>query len=134
MSPEKKRQFNTVFGGLFLLGAALGWGLAVYFALTPAPPRPAPVVRESPVNLASCSALLQALGYQASIVGNNVMAFEPLSRDPRRQLERSSLVVTACRLALSEFCMGEGCTRPGVSFTLARPTPGAGAGAASTSR
>lgn len=120
MSPEQKRKFNTVFGSIFLAGAAVAWGLAVYFAITPAPPKPAPVHREATVGLGSCQMVLQSMGYQVSIVNNEVQAYEPLSEDPQRQLEESTAAVHVCRMSLKEFCMGTGCARPGLSFTLAR--------------
>lgn len=135
MSPEQKRKFNTVFGSVFLASAAVAWGLTAYFAFTPAPPKPAPVHREPVVNLGSCQMVLQSMGYQVSIVNNEVVAHEPLSDDPQRQLDKSTAAVNVCRLSLKEFCMGEGCERPGMSFTLARTqaqTASAAAGAAPT--
>ena len=138
MSPEQKRKFNTVFGSVFLVTASVAWGLTAYFAFTPAPPKPAPVHREPVVDLGSCQKALQALGYQVSIVNSEVLVYEPLEpllEGNQRQLEKSTAAVSVCHLNLKEFCMGEGCDRPGLNFTLARPqaqTASASAAVAST--
>lgn len=119
MSPEQKRKFNTTFGSLFFGVGLLAWGLTIYFAVTPNDPMPAPTVGESQIDPVSCRTALSTLGYEVTTQGADIVAFEPLSSQPKQQLERATMVSGLCKLPLKEFCMGEGCERPGVSITLA---------------
>lgn len=120
MTPEQKRKFNTVFGSVFLVGGFAAWALTAYFAVTPNPPRPFPVLNSASVDLASCRSALGALGYQATMKDRDVIAFEPLSDNPKQQLERASLAASVCKLPLKSFCMGEGCEQPGVTVVVTR--------------
>ncbi len=133
MSPEQRRKFNTAAGGLFIGAGVIAWALAAYFAVTPNPPKPVPVAGGAVVDIGSCRSALSVLGYQANLKGEEVEAFEPLGTDPKTQLDRASVATTMCKLQLKTFCMGEGCEKPGLSFTLARPVnaaPKAAAGKA----
>ncbi len=121
MSPEQRRKFNTAAGGLFIGAGVVAWALAVYFAVTPNPPKPAPTAGTALVDLGSCRSALSVLGYQATLKGDEIEAFEPMGADPKDQLERASVATTMCKLQMKTFCVGEGCEKPGLSFTLARP-------------
>ena len=122
MSPEQKRKFNTAFGGFFFLSGLLAWGLAAYFAVTPNPPKPAPTVAGTVVDLNSCSRALRNLGYtDVTVEKNDVTAREPLSSDPKAQLERATIGATMCKMEMKSFCMGEACTHPGVTLVVTKP-------------
>lgn len=122
MSPEQKRKFNTAFGGFFFLSGLLAWGLAAYFAVTPNPPKPAPTVAGTVVDLNSCSRALRSLGYtDVAVEKNDVIAREPLSSDPKAQLERATIGGTMCKLEMKAFCMGEACVHPGVTLVVGKP-------------
>lgn len=122
MSPEQKRKFNTAMGSLFLVAGLVGWGLTVYFAVTPNPPKPAPTFVHAVVDLPSCAQTLQRLGYSETRIDNkDVVAFEAMSSDPKEQLDRATLAANVCKLEMKSFCMGEGCARPGLTLTLQMP-------------
>lgn len=121
MTPEQKRKFNTVFGGIFFAVGSIAWALTAYFAVTPNPPRPHPVLNSASVDLASCRTALGSLGYQASVKDNDVTGYEPLSGNPKLQLERATLAASVCKMSLKSFCMGEGCEQPGVTVVVTRP-------------
>lgn len=119
MSPEQKRKFNTVFGSVFMATGVFAWALTAYFAVTPNPKRPAPVVRSLSIDLPSCQKTLISLGYEATIKNKDVTAHEMLSAtDPKGQLDRATIASTVCRLPMKSFCMGEGCERPGVTLVV----------------
>ena len=119
MSPEQKRTVNTVFGSIFVAVAALEWSLAAYFSLTPASPRPAPVVYASSVDIGSCRNTLGALGYRVETVGQDLRVYEPLSESPKEQLDKATMAAALCKMKMTQFCMGEGCEQPGVLLTIA---------------
>lgn len=119
MTPEKKRKFNTIAGSAFLTIGLLAWGLTVYFAVTPNPPKPTPVQPTAVVDLASCRSVLTSMGFSASVVGREVSVFEELTSNPKVQLDRVTMAEAVCKLSLKSFCMGEGCDRVGVNFVLA---------------
>jgi len=122
MSPEQKRKFNTAFGGFFFLSGLVAWGLAAYFAVTPNPPKPAPTVASTVVDLNSCATALRNLGYtDVTVEKNDVTAREPLSADPKAQLGRATIGATMCKLEMKSFCMGEACTHPGVTLVVTNP-------------
>jgi hypothetical protein len=119
MSPEQKRKFNTVFGSVFITTGIFAWALTAYFAVTPNPKRPAPVVHGLAIDLPSCQKTLTSLGYEATIKNKEVTAHEMLSAtDPKQQLDRATIAATVCRLPMKSFCMGEGCERPGVTLVV----------------
>lgn len=119
MSPEQKRKFNTVFGGVFMATGIFAWALTAYFAVTPNAPKPAPVVSGTTIDLSSCQNSLRALGYEATLKNKDVTAYEQLSpTDPKQQLDRATIAATVCRLPLKSFCMGEGCERNGVTIVV----------------
>jgi hypothetical protein len=118
MSPEQKRKFNTVFGGVFLGGGIVAWALTVYFAMTPNPPRPTPVVGMPTIDLSSCRSVLAGFGYDAKVKDSDVIAYEPLSASPKDQLQKATLAATVCKLPMKSFCMGEGCAQPGLTVVV----------------
>lgn len=122
MNPEKQRSYNTVFGGIFLSVGILAWLGAIFFAVFPNEPAPAPVKAQAPIDMDSCRAALSTLGYSASIENKvQIKAYEALSNDPKEQLEKASLAAVICKVPMREFCMGSGCPRPGVTLTLTAP-------------
>lgn len=122
MSPEQKRKFNLAAGSAFLLMGIVTWGLTAYYAVTPNPTRPTPVVLASVVDLSSCRTALANLGYQATFDQDKgtVAAFESFAEDTKAQLDKVTLSIGLCKMDLKEFCMGEACEAPGVQFTLKR--------------
>jgi len=137
MSPEQKRKFNTTFGGVFLATGIFAWALTAYFAVTPNPPKPAPVASGVTIDLASCQNSLRALGYAVTMKDKDITAHEALSlEDPKTQLDRATVAATVCRLPMKTFCMGQGCEKPGVTLVVSadenggRPAPTATAPAA----
>lgn len=142
MTPLQQRKFNTTLGGVFIAAGLLAWMLAIYFAVKPNEPAPAPVVGLVSIDTQSCRTAWSQLGYLATATNTDVSAYEALSADPKEQLERATTAILLCKLPLRNFCMGQGCERPGVSFTvrkaielnlaipaerepIATPTPGA---------
>lgn len=110
MTPIAQQKFNTAVGIGFLVLGTLAWGFGVFFALVPNEEKPAPVVAAPVVDINSCMRALQDLGYSASVnATQEVIAFEALSDEPLKQLERASLATTVCKLPLQSFCIGEGC-------------------------
>lgn len=118
MTPDQQRKFNTTFGGVFVAAGVLAWMLAIYFAVKPNDPAPAPVVGLTTIDLQSCRTAWAQLGYLASATETDVNAYEALSDNPKEQLERATTAVLLCKLPLRSFCMGQGCERPGVSFAV----------------
>lgn len=118
MTPEQKRKFNTSFGTVFMTFGVLAWGLAAYYAFTPNPPKPAPAIMAPSVDLNSCRNALSSLGFMVSVSGDDITAFQAIGENPREQLERTSVAALICKLPVKEFCMGEGCEKPGISITL----------------
>lgn len=123
MNPEQQRKYNTIFGGLFLGLGIITWLLAVFFAVVPNAEAPTPVTGNTSIDLQSCRTALGQLGYSANVAANksDVTAYEPFGSDPKAQLEKATVGVLVCKLSLQSFCMGEGCERPGISFTLRKP-------------
>lgn len=130
MTPEQKRKFNTVFGGIFLGVGIVAWMLTVYFAVSPNEPAPAPVAGAPSVNLASCRDALAQLGFQATLKDQDLTAYEPLSANPKDQLDRASIAALVCKIPLKSFCMGDGCEQPGMTLVLRKPVDRSDASAA----
>lgn len=124
MTPEQKRKYNTVMGGFLLSVGIVAWMTTVYFAVAPAKPKPAPMNAAPTVDMNSCRSALAQLGYSATITGNEVKAYEPLTADPQAQLEKASIATLICKVNLQEFCIGTGCAQPGVTLVLRRTTEG----------
>lgn len=122
MTPEQKRKFNTFFGSAFLGAGLIAWGLTAYFAVTPNPPKPVPVIGAATVDLGSCRSVLGSLGYEATVSDPTVTAYEPLSANPQEQLQKATLAAAVCKLPLKSFCMGDGCERPGLTLVVYRTT------------
>jgi hypothetical protein len=123
MNPEAQRKFNLIFGGMFLALGIVTWLMAVFFAVVPNQPAPAPLMGTPSIDIPSCRAAMQQLGYTgvSSANENEVSAHEDLTVDVKGQLEKASIGALVCKLKLQSFCMGPGCERPGLSFTLRRP-------------
>jgi hypothetical protein len=125
MSPEQKRKFNTVFGGVFMVTGIFAWALTAYFAVTPNPPKPAPVMAGATIDLASCQNSLRALGYAVTMKDKDITAHETLSLDdPKAQLDRATVAATVCRLPMKTFCMGQGCEKAGVTIVVSAEESG----------
>lgn len=125
MTPEQRRHFNTVFGGVLLSLGIIAWLLAGYFSIAPRAPAP-PLLNAKSVDLSSCRSALSELGYRATERPNEVLAFEAL--DPPRaqaQLEKASIAVNLCHLSLHTFCVGDGCEQPGITLVLRKPVEAA---------
>jgi len=133
VSPEQKRKFNTVFGGMFIATGIFAWALAAYFAVTPNPPKPAPVVNGTSIDVPSCRNTLRALGYEVTVKGKDITAYESAITEPKLQLDRATVAATVCRLPLKSFCMGEGCERPGITIVVASNNPDASTAAPAAS-
>lgn len=119
MTPEQRKNFNTIFGTLLLATGLVAWGLTAYFAFTPNEAKPAATAAvRAPVDLGSCRNALAELGYSASVQQGKIQASTPLTDNPREQMEKASTAVLLCKLDMESFCIGEGCEIPGVSFTL----------------
>jgi hypothetical protein len=126
MSPEQKRKFNSAFGTFFLVSGIAAWGLATYFAVTPNPPKPAPVFGGTTVDLRSCASTLRTLGYlDVDVQKNEVTAHEALSQNPHEQLDRATLAASVCHLEMKYFCIGEACPKPGLTIVSASMAPSA---------
>ncbi len=121
MTPEQSRKFNTAFGGLFIGAGVLAWMLAIYFAVAPNEPAPAPVMVSSSIDLGSCRNTLAELGYTATMQDGSVTAYEPLTTDPQAQLNRATVAALVCKIPMKSFCMGEGCEQPGLTLVLRKP-------------
>lgn len=134
MTPESTRKFNTTIGSLFIAVGLLGWSVALYKTIVPAPP----VSYEAPppalVDARSCASTLTEIGFRAVVANGEVSAFllesaEVLegnsTKTPRDLLESATLAVSACKMSVKSFCMGgaEGCPgEPGLSMTLHNAT------------
>ncbi len=130
MTPEQKRKFNTVFGGVFLGTGIVAWMLTMYFAVSPNEPAPAPVIGAPSVNMTSCRDALAQLGYNATLKDQDVTAFEALSTDPKDQLDRATVAALVCKVPMKSFCMGDGCDQPGITLVLRKPVDRTDAAAA----
>jgi len=125
MSPIQQQRFNTILGGTFLATGLVAWAMAFFFAVIPNEEAPAPVIAAPVIDLNSCQAALRDLGYSVTVENNSLLsAFEPLTSEPLKQLEKASLAATVCKLPMRTFCMGEGCEAPGLTLTLLRPVDG----------
>lgn len=130
MAPESTRKFNTLIGTLFILGGLAGWGVAMYKSVVPAPSvvfeaAPAPLV-----DARSCATILKEIGFEATASAGEVKAYltgsaEVLegtsAKSPKDLLGDATLAVSACKMKLKTFCMGnaEGCPgEPGLTMVL----------------
>lgn len=122
MTPEQKRTFNTMFGSLFLAVGMVGWGLAAYYAVTPATPRPAPVIGVKS-DVPSCAVSLRKLGFDVKVKGPNRLQlskrleFAP-GLDEKKELREATLAASLCPMKLEAFCFGSACDIPGMNLTL----------------
>lgn len=126
MSPEQQRKSNTVLGGVFLGTGVVAWIMAMFFAVVPNPPVPAPSHEAAKVDLNSCKTALGELGYVATIEGPRIRIFEPLTSSPKDQLEKASIAANMCRLTMKEFCMGTSCQNPGLTMVLLQQSSNSG--------
>jgi hypothetical protein len=118
MTPEAKKQFNTIGGTLFGILGLICFAVAAYVASVPAPAKPMPVSPLPMVNVASCRDVLQTMGYSARVDNGAVTANDMSLDDPQVALTKATAAIGVCKMALSTFCMGEACPEPGVSFKL----------------
>jgi hypothetical protein len=127
MTPSQKRQFNTIFGGVFLTGGILAWMIAFYFAIFPSEPVKEVKPEVPKVDMESCKRALRTIGYNDIVIsnGSDITVFEPKSDSLKDQLVRASLASTLCHIPMHSFCMGVGCSRPGLTLVL-RQTASAG--------
>lgn len=121
MTPEQKRTFNTSVGAMFIVLGLVTWGMTAYYAVTPAPPQPAPTVA-SKVNPAACRAALGRLGFTTSDSAGRILAKLPALpvsySETVTVLHKSSVAATACGMEMTRFCMGEGCKSKAVELEL----------------
>lgn len=125
MTAEQAKKFNIFFGSVLAISGLLGWGTAAYYATVPKEPKPVVTVMTPSVDAPSCVASLQQMGYVAVLQGRNVSAHEGFSPDmsPRERMEKASAAVLLCQGRLRDFCIGNRCDQPGVSFTVELPEP-----------
>lgn len=120
MNPDQRRQFNTSFGGVLLALGIIAWLLTIYFAAFPREPAP-PLRNAVSVDMSSCRSALGDLGYTATERPNEVSAFEALTDNPQGQLEKASIAANLCQLKMHNFCIGEGCEKPGLTLVFRKP-------------
>jgi hypothetical protein len=119
MTPETKKKFNITAGSIFGVLGLTCFAVAAYVASVPAAPKPAPVSPMPIVNASSCRDTLLQMGYTATLAnGGGVTAKDNSIDDPQAALTKATAAIGLCELPLGEFCMGSGCTEPGVTFTL----------------
>lgn len=118
MTPETKKKFNIAAGSTFSVLGLICFIVAFYVASVPATPKPAPVSPLPIVNTSSCRDVLTQMGYTATLANGGVTAKDASLDDPQAALTKATAAIGLCKLKLGEFCMGAGCTEPGVSFTL----------------
>jgi len=120
MNPIQQQKFNTFVGGLFIGTGALAWLMAVAFAVLPNDEAPAPVTMAPYVDMNTCAQGLQRLGYQVETAGVQVVAHEALdpSGNVEPQLVRASVAWNLCRVPVTDFCVGGGCEKPGITLTV----------------
>lgn len=123
MTPLYQQRFNTVVGGVLIGLGVLAWATAVFFAVVPNAPAPAPVINTPIVDLQSCRSALVSLGLRATVRNQvEVVVQEDISAQFEEQLERASLASVVCKLPMQSFCMGAGCTpAPGMHMVLSHP-------------
>jgi hypothetical protein len=122
MTPLQQQRFNTTMGGTLIGVGTVAWAIALFFAVVPNAEAPAPVNAAPIVELNSCRATLNQLGFQATNRGGaDVVISQPMGENLQVQLEKASLAATVCKLPLHSFCMGEGCAAPGMEMVLRQP-------------
>lgn len=125
MTPVQQQRFNTVVGGILIGSGILAWLIALFFSVMPNDEAPAPVSMQPYVNMASCQAALQQLGYSVTAKASDLEVFEPIGEasphEVRAKFEKASLAWTLCQVPVQAFCAGEGCELPGISMTLRGP-------------
>jgi hypothetical protein len=120
MNPESQKKFNTVLGSGLLAAGILSWAVAFVFAVTKAEPVPAPVINNY-VSFNDCRNNLMQLGYTVQSENQQLTAYEGFREDVSRQLDKATIAILGCGYDLASFCMGEGCQRPGINFTIKQP-------------
>jgi len=120
MNPESQKKFNTVLGSGLLAAGILSWAMAFVFAVTKAEPVPAPVINNY-VSFNDCRNNLMQLGYTVQSENQQLTAYEGFREDASRQLDKATIAILGCGYDLTSFCMGEGCQRPGISFSIKPP-------------
>ena len=119
MTPEQQKKQNVWFGGVYLALGLVAWGLAGYFVVVPRAVKPAPAISIK-TDIPSCLGALTELGYAASDKSDVIVAYEPISTTPKEQLEKASIAATICHHPMVNFCMGEGCEKPGLTLQISK--------------
>lgn len=120
MNPESQKKFNTVMGSGLLAAGILSWVAAFVFAVTKAEPVPAPVINNY-VAFNDCRNNLMQLGYSVQANNKELTAYETFNENVAAQLDKATIAILGCGYDLVRFCMGEGCEKPGISFTIRQP-------------
>lgn len=118
MTPDTNRKLNGTAGSVFAVLGLICFAVAFYAATVPALPKPAPVSPQPIVNASSCRDVLTQMGYTATLANGGVTAKDGSLDDPQAALTKATAAIGLCKLKLAEFCMGSGCTDPGLTFTL----------------
>lgn len=122
MTPKSLKSLNLFTSVVFTLAGVVCLSLAVYLTVVPKPAKQTQVVRALP-DRAGCERALRELGFSVSTgKGNRVLAHTPdLVTPPKEWVDKASLGIAACHLPMQSFCIGEGCSPPGISFELVVP-------------
>lgn len=110
---------NSTIGALGAIAGMICIGAAVAVAFTPQDPLPAPIIQKIKINPEDCKNALTELGYEVESSKPDVFEVtENSTFDAYTKLQRASLAAKLCNKKFTEFCMGDDCSVPGVSFTL----------------
>lgn len=127
MSPEQKRNFNTIAGAFFSLGALTFLALTVYLIVVPAPKKPVPVKGVATISKESCADYLRTLDFTVNTNEEGILKVNGSMRPELDEtaskfyLDRVSLATAVCQYPLKEFCMGPECANSQVNFSLKIP-------------
>lgn len=110
MTPEARKQFNTLMGSLLIVMAMVCFGLTAYMIFTPAKEKPAPTPTVATISTKPCLEGLTALGLTAVATGADIRVVDRnTSALPLERLKTASLGISMCHLYLKSFCMGPAC-------------------------
>lgn len=125
MTPESRKQFNTLMGSLLIFMALVCFGFAGFMILTPAQAKVAPPPTVAPINKQACLDGLNNLGFTAVASGADIRVVDRnVSALPLERLKNASLGVSMCHLYLKSFCMGPACQdSSAMSFVLSPDAP-----------
>lgn len=135
MTPESKKKFNTAAGSLFLALGLLGYGMALYYAVTPSKAvTHAGRAADVKVSDMACRRVVQRMGgFSEKVTPRGVEVRAPLPSGESADVQAHSLLYAAslipklCQRDITYFCLGPGCKEgPGLFMRLA-PLEGAAA-------